>query len=114
MPYDPSKPAFNHAFEMRSLPYERMKYGYEQRDWVREIKIPEYERKAIRCQKEGAILFEDWQEMTIRERKLHPFTFTMATEAYSEARQHLQRAIYYRGMLEANKPETKETKEKGD
>lgn len=80
-----------------------MKYGHDQREWVRvaDEKLPALREEASKAQKDAAEWFDGLS--TIPE-SMRQFWTASTSEAYAKAQMLLTRVLYYEGMRRANLP----------
>lgn len=85
-------------FEMKTIEYPRMSSGYDQHGWVRAAaeQAPTLRDIAAQAQQTAAIMF------ATREAGYLWVTQEAISDAYNDARQALQRLLYYEGMGRAN------------
>ena len=83
------------------MQYERMKYGHDQRAWVKMVdeKLPGMIEETIKSQQAAA----DNYEVTQHYRS--PVFFSLRQEASDKAVKGLLRIIFFQGMRRANLPQ---------
>ncbi len=88
------------------MQYERMKYGHDQREWVKTADelLPELIAKASKAQEHAAAAYAYTEWALERNIKLYSYWFEFRRAASNEAIMLLNRVLYYQGMRNANLP----------
>ena len=86
--------------------YERMKYGHDQRAWVKYVdhNLPDLLEEASEQQKHAAQIYAYIDDMRNKGYPIKNIWFDLREHASRQAVMLLNRVLYYQGMRRANLP----------
>lgn len=92
--------------ETHIVTYPRMKYAYEQREWVQaaDDNLVEMEALCAEFQRDAAEDYRLWMEAGPAEQKHWSLIHSLVNARYRDARALLFRCVYYKAMRQANLP----------